>query len=786
DEEKEERSLKLLHDAISAALKTGEQVFLPRAIVLPSDPAVPLSRAKVQVHVLQGNELGFMLPGRTRPIYEWTDTVEEDGVAVIKIYVTKGFIDQVDATVLAQALAHPLVERMGGLTHLEAVQQESYYHSEAGPRENAQTGSAILSDLTRWIIHERYHDRDWEFLHQMTEPWRLDWDRYGNIIESAEKSRAYGLSMLVTDEVMSVIGDDEEMINTILMNVTQRHMLLNFLVKILRRVEEGEYNPDLLTSIMNNPVFDTSMIRSIAGVLSVDEDIRVQLIKDYENRLADQLRDKRISVSLSGQIEFATRTDDANHLDLLDALEEYPQWLQDKRDMLIQKANRRPQWFHRMLLWFSGDYPFMKGLITSEQILRLPIRIVRGLEARPIQLVDGKLELSAASLQNGREDLYRTLLAQSVKTISSRLKTRPEKRVEVQKLIRDRLHQIKEGDLVPLDSSVLSIIGGEERLRGWFQQVKDQLPKDVTYDFANIERVLNTGRVFFVMPEVGSLGLVSSPDAFLTPLMTGHIVQATDIEGLEGAIIQEGDILIDYGVIDVLLTRADLTENKQERNAYWLSAFSILLEFVHQTESGRADPSITQQIQDALPVPESWDPYSVAYILGGIENRHKEYYRAIQQFTEQLGSIQLDGLDGYDAVRIDWTRAALIFERDNEVLATFQLESPLAINTIFESLNQVGIQGVRFIIHQPGDLSPLVKWFHKIALGVAFNNISEGVAASQVLMGLNGDVVLISRTRDGIDIDPSPENILDIAPNVAPTRAQPESREALRALASSA
>jgi hypothetical protein len=180
-----------------------------------------------------------------------------------------------------------------------------------------------------------------------------------------------------------------------------------------------------------------------------------------------------------------------------------------------------------------------------------------------VSLHQGKIYIHRNAWENGEESLFSSLYNAVLTKISRASRdSLPEIIIEDAQLDQ-RLGRLGKKDLVPLNSSILGILGGEARLKPWFEAL------GLEYSFADLQGFLNSWRIYFVV----SPGMMGDRSAYRL---------GTNLVNSQGEVLLEkGDLLLNYGQFDFLLTQAALAGEETERHKYYRSAFALLLEAVH-------------------------------------------------------------------------------------------------------------------------------------------------------------------------------------------------------------
>ncbi len=534
-----------LHKKIARAILFGQNVKVPLKI-----GHKVFKEGRVEVCVINmGDDKGFRLKGRTRPIYEWTDIIEEKAEAVIRVYVTEAFVQSVSASILAQTLVHPLIERIGYLPHTDAVQHEPFYNRDAQSRENAKDGCGELSDLMVWILEQAALEEDWNYLRRMTESWKKDpllqlddeiEDRAGQIADKVKK------------KVWELLLSHPNLIESILKNEKEEEKVLKFYEKLLKQTKDVD-KQKWLDALRQNPYFQPKWITKLIASLGQDPYIQtlkkfyVSILKDFQGKIVISLNSIGIKVHLpSDYLE-----KDYSHFLFL--LEHFSLSFDS-----LRMARVHPQGSTEVLHdWAIKAFAFLTGKNPSS------FEVVIDSESDPgIIVKEGKIYVGKMALTYSREQLFLEL-----KNAFREVILRSEKANitvhDQDQVLETRLKELqgRGKDLFEVNGSVLDVLGGEARLRPWFES----LGLD---SWADLKEKLNSGKLHFML------------NAELLGSRSYYVVQ-TRINVGDSITLEKGYVLFAYDKVDVFLTRAALAKSDDVREHYYRAAFTTLLQGIY-------------------------------------------------------------------------------------------------------------------------------------------------------------------------------------------------------------
>ncbi|HAH21559.1 MAG TPA: hypothetical protein DCL49_11735, partial [Candidatus Omnitrophica bacterium] len=180
-----------------------------------------------------------------RPLVSLPITAKDgSGNFILRILLTRAFIEAniFRPAVIAQAVAYVLLRHIG-LTHLEAVLEESGFNSE-------KTSHSLLSDLSRWcIVEDALIDRDFDYLFSLLSPW--DELNSGSLLALKKKGSKDIPGVIVSAGLLSYEVANNAAV-AILASAEQKEIA--WLEKALAR---GCYTGDFLSLSDREEIFDT-------------------------------------------------------------------------------------------------------------------------------------------------------------------------------------------------------------------------------------------------------------------------------------------------------------------------------------------------------------------------------------------------------------------------------------------------------------------------------------------------------------------------------------------------
>lgn len=552
------------HDLIAGAILSGQSVKLLTSLQIGEES---FQSARVEVCVVdRGEEKGFRLPGRSRSIYEWTEAVKEKGGAVLRIYVTKAFVEDSSraSSVFAQSLIHSLVERILGRSHMEAVQHESFYNQSPQDQSDVRSGEVRLSDLTGWILEEAAQEGDWNYLRRMTEVWSPD--RVQNpIADTFIEERADDLSDRVTKRAWELFLKNTDLISSVLKELPDQKKLFVFLKEFWRRTSDDELKQRCLDALTLNPLFRPSWIKDLSkfpefrNSQEMLKTFYAQILAGLQEKMMESLLGQGVRVSVPDRT-LATH----DYTGLLAALGKFQDWRKEMRISHGLARNATSASLFELALGLFG-----RLVSSGENRVRRsegPIQILIEPSLPQGEIIvyqDEKIYISEAALDRGEEYFFvslRNALCASILSSEAGLENPPAGRDEELETRLAAIHPVQ--DLSPIDASVLDILGGEDLLRPWFEKL------GLKESFADFKGRLNQGGVHFVL-NPGVMGRHISYRLWKNTVC------------MDGKALAKGTLLLDYGTFDALLTQASLSQNDQARHAYYLWTFTLLLQAVY-------------------------------------------------------------------------------------------------------------------------------------------------------------------------------------------------------------